>query len=288
VAHKFPSIQGYPLIALPFAVVAMMMSALVAGEVEIVAKVYEISFLGVMVSFCLGVVLIRNKGMRRTVPNEFLSKTLLTIGNRVIPVPPLVAGVVLAFASGTLLLHANNEALLMLTVLFSGTLLAMAYFRWGVLETRLETRSDLRLGLGKYSAVTELPEDLKKYVLCTGGTGARRLINSAIREILAQHNEPFELVIFHAEEGKDPEGFFFELLQRVVSQQIAPIYQGRDLILTVKILPGSLQEGLQTLKRSYAFESVLFGTGRDPYASQRLGQEVEEELEIDVLQLKGT
>ena len=38
VAHKYPNIQGYPLIALPFMVIAMMMSALVAGEVEIVAK----------------------------------------------------------------------------------------------------------------------------------------------------------------------------------------------------------------------------------------------------------
>lgn len=322
IAHRYPSIQGYPLIALPFALVSIAMAAIVAGEIGVVAKVYEISFLGVMVSFCLGVVLIRNKGLRRTVPLPFLSKLVFQLrhrslripegahhwslglkeidlpiprltnelvrekGDRVIPVPPLISGVILGVATITLFLHADSETLLMLTVLFAGTLLLMAYYRWGVLENRLESRSDLRLGLGRFASVTDLPEDLKKYILCTGGTGARRLINSALRDILSQEKEPFELIIFHAEEGKDEEGFFFELLQRVVSQQIAPIYR-QDIILTVKILPGSLNEGLQTLKKAYDFERVIFGTGRDPFASQRLGEEVSKELEIEVTQLSG-
>ena len=70
----------------------------------------------------------------------------------------------------------------------------------------------------------------------------------------------------------------------MVSQQIAPIYQD-DIILTVKILPGSLSEGLQTLKRTHTFERVIFGTGRDPFAAQKLGEEIAEELEVEVAQL---
>ncbi|MCB0422310.1 MAG: APC family permease [Bdellovibrionales bacterium] len=287
VAHKYPNVKGYPMIAIPFALVACTMSALVAGEVEVVAKVYEIAFLGVMVSFCVGVVLMRNKAFRRNIPKKFLTQTKLIIGKRMIPVVPLFSGLVLGTATLTLILNAHADALLMLTVLFGSTLLAMAYFRWGVLETRLETRSDLRLGLGAFADVADLPEDLPKYVLCTGGTGARRLINNALKSILSERSDPFELIIFHAEDGKDPEGFFFELLQRVVSQQIAPIYRD-SFILTVKILPGSLSEGLQTLKKGINFQTLLFGSGRDPKASQALGEEIASELEIDVIYLSQT
>lgn len=284
VAHKYPNLKGYPMIALPFAIVACTMSALVAGEVEVVAKVYEIAFLGVMVSFCVGVVLMRNRAFRRNIPKKYLTSTMLRIADRKIPLVPFFSGIVLGTATLTLLLNAHADALLMLTVLFGTTILAMAYFRWGVLELRLETRSDLRLGLGKFSDEADLPEDLPKYVVCTGGTGARRLINNALKSILAERSDPFELVIFHAEDGKDPEGFFFELLQRVVSQQIAPIYKD-DFILTVKILPGSLSEGLQTLKKGIDFQTLLFGAGRDPQASRQLGQEISEELEINVIYL---
>ena len=283
VAHKFPSLQGYPAIALPFMVVSMMMSAFVAGEVDIVAKVYEIAFLGVMVSFCIGVVLMRNRPMRRDTRQDFLSHIVLKVHNRTIPVGPLFSGVVLAIAAGTLVLHAHESSLLLLTVLLTGTLLAMAYFRWGVLERRLETRSDLRLGLGKFSDVTDLPDDLPKFVLCTGGTGARRLIARAIRDILNKNEGPFELFIFHAEEGKDKEGFFFQLLQRVVSQQITPIYANKDMILTVKILPGSFTEGLQTLKKMVNFQSLIFGTGRDPKTSRELADNISQELEVNVM-----
>ncbi|RME17357.1 MAG: APC family permease [Bdellovibrio sp.] len=287
VAHIYPSIQGYPLIALPFAVIASLMSAFVAGEVEIVAKVYEIAFLGVMVSFCVGVILMRNKFQKKGVLNRcspYLSKWLLVTEKGSIPVVPLLSAMVLGFATMTLMLHANEHVMLMLETLLGATVIAMAYYRWGVLENRLEKRSDLRLGIGKFASMKDLPEDLPKYILCTGGTAARHLINQAIRKILKERKDPFELIIFHAEDGKDPEGFFFELLQRVVSQQIAPIYK-EDFILTVKILPGSLSEGLQTLKKTYDFETVMFGMGRDPVAGHELAEQIRQELGVEVIQL---
>ena len=284
VAHKYPNIQGYPMIALPFMVVAMMMSAFVAGEVEIVAKVYEIAFLGVMVSFCAGVVLMRNRSIRKGTPSEFLTKYVFEIQGRVIPVIPLVSGLILGLATLTVFSHAKPDVLLMLETLLGITLLGMAYYRWGVLETRLESRHDLRLGLGKFSKVMDLPSDLPTYVLCAGGTGARQLIAKTIKSVCRKKkNGPFELVVFHAEEGKDPEGFFFELLQRVISQQIAPSFTDKDLILTVKIMPGSLEEGLHTMKRTVNIASLIFGSGRNKEATQKVADQIRDELELDVL-----
>ena len=286
IAHKFPAIQGYPFIALSFAVVAMFMSAYVAGEIEVAAKVYEIAFLGVMVSFCLGVILMRNKPIRQNTPQKYLSHWTINSRRITIPLAPLFSGLVLGVATLTLLDHADDNVLLLLTVLFSGVLLLKVYFRWGVLENRLETRSDLRLGIGHFATMRDLPEDLQKYILCTGGTGARQLINQALRHILREEKGSFELVIFHAEDGRDPEGFFSELLQRVVSQQVAPIYN-KDFILTVKILPETLMEGLQILKRTYDFKSILLGAGRDPKGAEALRGELTKELDINVIQLEG-
>ncbi len=284
VAHKYPQIQGYPLIALPFMVIAMMMSALVAGEVHIVAKVYEIAFLGVMVSFCIGVVLMRNRSLRKGTPEEFLTKLVINFKGRVIPVIPLVSGLVLALATITIFSHADSAVLLMLETLLAVTLLAMAYYRWGVLENRLESRHDLRLGLGKFARKEELPSDLPTYALCAGGTGVRQLIVKSLKKIIKESkNQPFELIVFHAEENKDPEGFFFELLQRVISQQIAPSFNKKDLILTVKIMPGSLEEGLHSLKKTVNIHSLVFGSGRNRKATEQVTDQLEKELELDVI-----
>ena len=61
--HKFHFMEGYPFIIIPFIFITMGMSAFVAGEVETAAKVYEIAFLGVMVSFAVGVLLMRKQGI---------------------------------------------------------------------------------------------------------------------------------------------------------------------------------------------------------------------------------
>jgi len=285
VAHRLPSIQGYPLIAFPFMLIALMMCAFVAGEVKILAKVYEISFLGVMVSFCLGVVLQRNRTLRKNCPKSFLSQWVLKTETMTIPLVPFLSGVILFIAQLTLIIHSTGQERSMLLQLFSMILLVMAFYRWGVLEDRLENRSDLRLGTGKYSGLASLPEDLTKYVLCTGGTGARHLINSTIKKIKkSKNNEPFELVVVHAEDNHDQSGFFYELLQRVVSQQIVPIHQDRDMIIRVKIFPGSLVEALQTLRKTIEFNEVLIGSGRkSPTAApSELESIIQNELEVKI------
>lgn len=283
-AHRFPSIQGYPLIAFMFMMVALLMCAFVAGEhgLEILAKVYEIAFLGVMVSFCIGVVLLRNRQIRKDTPTKFLSDLLITYKKNIIPIVPLISGGILFIAQFTLIVMAKATAISMLTQLLGLLVILMAFYRWGILEERLENRNDLRLGTGKFSGKRELPDDLKKYVLCTGGTGARRLIHAAIRKIKMEFTkDSFELVVFHAETTPDHEGFFHELLQRVVSQQIVPVHQSDDIILTVKILPGELIEGLQTLKKMVDYDSIFMG-GSPTRNSQELIANIKHDIEVDI------
>ena len=283
--HKIPSMEGYPAIILPFIVIVMGLSAFVAGEVDIAAKVYEIAFLGVMVSFAIGTLLMRNKGVRRSTPKQYLSQKYLVVRKTILPFAPLLTGIILAFAMMALIFTSNSQSLLMLTFLLAVTSLLMAYYRWGMLENRLVTHSDLRLGFGQFAhrAFSDLPQDLPKYVLCTGKSQTRHLILSTLQHIIrTEQDKPFELILFYAEgEDVDDGEIFYELLQRVVSQQIAPLIQG-NVILTVKILPGKLMEGLDTLKKTLNFKTAYFGSGHDPIHSYQLKETIAKELEISI------
>ena len=284
ISHIFPKLEGYPFTSLSLMVIIMFMSAVVAGEVEIAAKVYEIAFLGVMVSFSLGTILMRNKGFRKSTPISYLSTSPLVFKTKKIPIPPLLTLLILSFAIFFLLLHANSSVLFMLTFLIGCTLILMAFYRWGVLETRLQTHTDLRLGLGQFiEKMNDLPEDLPKYILCIGEHRVRRLISKTLNFIVEKHQGPFELILFYAEDEESASSdFFYELVQRVVSQQIAPIHSNKDIILTVKILPENLQEGLQTLKKSISPKAIYFGIGRDPDHSYELREFISNEIEMPI------
>ena len=286
ILHKYPSMEGYPYIIFPFVVITMGMSAFIAGDVKVGAQVYGIAFLGVMVSFAIGTLIMRNKGFKKSTPLSYLSQQYITYKGKVISLPVVTTAFILGFAFLVLLGNAKSDVLFMFTFLISITSLLMAYYRWTILEKRLLTHSDLRLGLGTYASqtMTDLPEDLTKYVLCVGSSKTRRLIVNTVSRIgRMQNGKPFELILFYAEgedENEDNE-IFYELLQRVVSQQIAPMVK-KDVILTVKILPGSLLEGLTTLKNTIAFNDVFFGVGHDPIHTHELKDEISKELDISI------
>ncbi len=285
-SHIIPQLEGYPVISLSLMVIVMSMSALVAGEVDIAAKVYEVAFLGVMVSFALGAILMRNKGFRKSTPTKYLSKTCLRFKNGIqISLAPLLTSLILSFAIFLLVTNANSDVLFMLTLLIAITVTLMAYYRWGILEDRLETHTDLRLGLGHFMHnMDELPEGLPKHILCIGEHRLRRLISKTLNFVSEKHPGPFELILFYAEEEEETSSNhgFYEVLQRVVSQQIAPIYQNKNIILTVKILPGNLLEGLRTLKKTIAPKAVYFGIGRDPDHSSKIQTHISGEIEFPI------
>lgn len=284
--HIFPQLEGYPVIVLSMMFLVMMMSSFVAGAVEITAKVYEIAFLGVMVSFAIGVILMRNKGYRKKTPVQYLSHSYIKIQNFKLPFPPVLTAIILGFSVYILILHASSASLLLFTFLFGSTLLMMAYYRWGMLENRLESHTDLRLGLGKFRSMNEIPENCcKKFILCVGAHRIRLLINKTVQYILKNEKEPFELILFYAEEEDASDGqnvHFHEIFQRVVSQQIAPLHARKDIILTVKILPENLMEGLKILKKSTNFEKIYFGVGKEPDHSYNLRDEISKELEAQI------
>ena len=285
VTHIIPQLEGYPFIAFSLMAIVMSMSALVAGEVEIAAKVYEIAFLGVMVSFALGVILMRNKGFRKSTPTQYLSQSVIKLKNEIkIPIPPLLTCVILSFSVLLLVTNANSEVLFMLTFLTGITLILMAFYRWGVLEERLETHTDLRLGLGQFiHNVDELPETLPKHILCIGEHRVRRLLSKTLQFVSEKHPGPFELILLYAEDEEPTANtIFYEVLQRVVSQQIAPIYQSKDIILTVKILPGNLLEGLRTLKKTIEPKAIYFGVGRDLKHSDEIREYISSEIEYPI------
>ena len=288
ILDKYPSLEGYPYIILPFVIITMGMSAFVAGEVKVGAQVYGIAFLGVMVSFAVGALLMRNKSLKKSTPKEYLSKKVIYYSGKVLSLPALATAFILGFAFLILMLNASSDVLFLLTFLLSVTALLMAYYRWTILERRLVTHNDLRLGFGLYSSqpMSDLPEDLPKYILCVASTKTRRLIMSTLQRIKrTQKGKPFELILFYAEgESRDDSEIFYELLQRVVSQQIAPLIN-YDVILTVKILPGDILEGLMTLKKSIPFNQVFFGEGHDPAHTYELKTEVSKELEVSITTL---
>ena len=226
----------------------------------------------------------RSKGFRKSTPTNYLSKEPIRIGRFIIPVPPLLTALILSTAIVILLLNVNADVKFMLTLLLFITLMLMTYYRWGVLENRLETHTDLRLGLGKFiHNVNALPENLPKHILCIGEHKVRRLISKTLNYICHKNSEPFELILFYAEnEEATSNVIFYELLQRVVSQQIAPQFLNTNIILTVKILPGNLLEGLQTLKRSFPPKTIYLGTGRDPEHSQQVQKMISTELEMPI------
>ena len=284
ISHIIPQLEGYPFTTISLMLIVMGTSAFVAGEVDIAAKVYEIAFLGVMVSFALGAIIMRNKGFRQSTPKQYLSSSFLKINGTQISLPPLLTAAILSFAIFTLMLHTSADVRFMLTFLMGITLMLMAYYRWGVLENRLETHTDLRLALGKFiHNVDQLPEDLPKHILCIGEHRVRRLIAKTINHIFNKRPGPFELILFYAEnEESTNSGIFYELVQRVVSQQIAPIYNNKDIILTVKILPGRVLEGLQGLKKSISPKAIYLGIGRHPGRSEQIQTMISNEIEMPV------
>ena len=217
---------------------------------------------------------------------KYLSHRMIKIKNFKLPLPPVMTALILGFSVYLLVLHASSTSLLLFTFLFGSTLLMMAYYRWGMLENRLESHTDLRLGLGRFRSMNELPEDsCKKFVLCVGAHRIRLLINKTVEYILKREQGPFELILFYAEEEDSSNSqnvHFHEIFQRVVSQQIAPLHAHKDIILTVKILPENLVEGLKALKKSINFERVFFGVGKEPDHSYNLRDTVAKELEVQI------
>lgn len=283
-AHKVPFFQGYPYVVIPFMLISGIMIYNLPGKVDELSHVYGMAFLAVMAAFCMGVIMLRFKMPVKVERAPFKSNFTFKFQDVKIPAPPLIGLVTLVFAEVVLIISSDDSRQLGLEILLV-ILLIMCFYRLGLLEGRLRELPDLRLGLGRYSKMSELPENLPVYVLCTGGAKARKLAHSLIRLLEKEDPGPKEIVIYHSEQEQARRGIMYELLQRVVSQQIAPSFSHNDMILTVKIMPEKLVDGLIYLKRSHPFDKVFIGTGSDPEQADHYTKELEENLGVPVINI---
>ncbi|MDZ4837077.1 MAG: APC family permease [Candidatus Melainabacteria bacterium] len=282
--HKVPALQGYPYIVLTFMLVTIFLICVLPGNVEDLGQVYGMAFLAVMASFCVGVIMLRFRMPLKVARSPYKTRFTFHFKGVDIPIPPLIGLIVLSTAELVLIVSAHDARPLGIQTLLA-ILMVMCFYRLGLLESRLRQLPDLRLGLGKFTNEAELPNNLPTYVLCTAGAKARNLAHSLIRLLEREEPGPKEIILYHAEEESARRGIMYELLQRVVSQQIAPSFRHHDMILTVKILPESLVEGLIYIKRAHPFMKVFIGTGTDPELADKYTQELENNLGVPVINI---
>ncbi len=281
---RFSFLQGYPYVVLPFMAITGLMIFMLPGKVEDLGQVYGMAFLAVMSSFCIGVILLRFSMPVKVARSPFKTNFVVRFKTTEIPIPPLIGAIVLILAEMILFVSAHEARPMGLQILLA-ILLVMCFYRLGLLESRLRHLPDLRLGLGKYTNMAELPNNLPTYVLCTAGAKARNLAHSLIGLLEREDPGPKEIILYHAEEESARRGIMYELLQRVVSQQIAPSFRHHDMILTVKILPETLVDGLIYIKRSHPFNKVFIGTGNDPELAERYARDLENNLGVPVVNI---
>jgi amino acid transporter len=283
-AHKYPAFQGYPYVCLTFMAVCAFMIAILPGQVDNLGQVYGMAFLAVMCSFCLGVIMLRLKMPLKVARAPYKTKWVIPLKTFALPIPPTIGLLSLSFCEVVLLVSAEGARSLGFQILMV-ILIVMCFYRMGILEGRLRELPDLRLGMGKFHNMEEIPEDLPTFVLCTGGAKARSLATMLIKLLEREEPGPKEIIIFHAEEESARRGMMYELLQRVVSQQIGPSFRNHDIVLTVKILPESIVDGLIYLRKAHPFSKVFIGTGSDPDLADRYARDLENNLGVTVVNI---
>lgn len=279
---KVAAFRGFPYVALPFATLCILMLLAFPGNVDRLGEVYGMAFLGVMVSYCAGVVLLRLRQPNKVARSAYKTSWTVPWKGANLPIPPIISVCLLLTAEITLVVT-SNEARNLGVQMFLAVLLVMAFYRLGQVESRMVTLPDLRLGIGKYRGMEPLPE-LPTYVLCTLGAFANRLVTQ-ISYLLKKYGEDIEIVLFHAEEQGGPHGVVSEGLERLVSQQLEDFYADKNFILSVKVLPGSLVEVLPEYRKTRRFDMVFIATGRQAEVSEELRAHLSNELGLEVIRL---
>jgi amino acid transporter len=275
-----PRLRGFPFVVLPFMALCLVMLAAFPGSVERLGEVYGIAFLSVMISYCLGVVLLRLYQPAKVARAPRVSPWTFRLSNgRDVPYAPVIGGALLTLAAVILILTAHQARALGLQ-LFLAVLLVMAFYRLARLEHRMVQLPDLRLGLGKYRRMEPLPS-LPVHVLCAARVADTVLVTE-ISHILKTQGPHIEILIFHAEEQNQQEGTVSEGLERLLSQQLEEFYEGRDMILSAKALPGNLIEVLPEYAKSRRLTRVYVSTGHDEAASEALRLHLANEMDVEV------
>jgi hypothetical protein len=199
-----------------------------------------------------------------------------------VPLAPVLGGGILLMAELVLLTSAR-EARDLGIQMFLIVLVVMAYYRLGQVETRMIRVPDLRLGIGKYHGRDTLPK-LPSYVLCTASLTPAVMVTE-ISHLLKTYGENIEIILFHAEEQQADAQAVSEGLERFISQQLEAFYEDRNLILSMKVLPGNLVEVLPEYVKKRPIERIFMSTGPDVAASEALREHLANETGLEVVRL---
>ncbi|HEY9720436.1 MAG TPA: APC family permease [Oscillatoriaceae cyanobacterium] len=279
---KVSFLKGFPFVALPFMSLCLLMMVAFPGQVDQLGSIYGMAFLGVMISYSIGVVLLRLHQPLKVARAPWVSHWVFKWGKQMIPFAPVIGGSLLLVAELTQLITAQQARSLGLQ-LFLAVLLVMVYYRLGKVEDRMVALPDLRLGLGRFRGLAELPE-LPVYVVCTTGAHGSRLV-TVISHMLKAYGDGIEIVLFHAEERTAQHGVVGGELERLVSQQLEDFYSDKDFILSVKVLPGTLVEVLPEYRKMRHFDHCFVTSGHNAVASEALREHLSNELGIEVVLL---
>lgn len=279
---KSPLFKGFPYVALPFAGLCLLMLLAFPGAVDKLGAIYGMAFLGVMTSYCAGVVLLRLHQPKKVARAPWVSKLTIPWKGMRLPLAPII-GATFLFCAELTQLFTEHEARDLGVQMFLAVLLVMVYYRLGQIEKRMVRLPDLRLGLGKYRNMETIPE-LPAYVICTVGASPGGLVTK-ISYLMKTFGENIELIVFHAEDQNEPHGLVSEGLERMISQQLEDFYEKRDVILSVKVLPGTLIEVLPEWAKTRKVEKIFIATGQNPAASEDLRSHLTNELGMEVVRL---
>ncbi|MEB3236880.1 MAG: APC family permease [Candidatus Sericytochromatia bacterium] len=283
---RHPALKGYPYVALPFMAISLLMLLAFPGQVETLGDIYGLAFLGVMISYCAGVVLTRLNYPNKIAKSPYLNRWTVVIGGRTLPLAPIVGGALLLVAE-VVLIVTKSEARNLGSQILLGTMLIMALYRLGKVEVRMVQLPDLRLGMGQLHQAKDLPADLPRIAICISDTEPMRLVN-LLTYLLHRHAEDraIELVMFHAQTADEP-ATVYEALERFISQHLEEfdLFNNFVFVLTAKVLPGNLIEVLPEYLKSQpegSFEVVYIGTGKDATSSETLREHLSGEVAIVV------
>ncbi len=284
-SRRIKAFTGYPYIALPFALLCIGMLAAFPGSVETLGSVYGMAFLGVMVSYCVGVVLLRVLQPHKVARSAYIARWTMPWRGARIPLAAVIGGLIL-LVSEVILVISQGAARDLGVQMFLAVLLLMAFYRLNQVESRMVRLPDLRLGLGLLQKLEKLPDDLPTYVVCTSGAHPQRLV-TLISYLLKAHGPDYvEIVLFHAETDQQGRGVVSESLERLVSQQLEDFFRERDFILSVKVLPGNLVEVLPEYQKGKRIDRIYISQGRSRTRSEEIRSTISNETGLEVVCLE--
>ncbi|HEY9855916.1 MAG TPA: APC family permease, partial [Stenomitos sp.] len=106
--RQVPMFKGYPFVALPFMVLSLLILLALPGSVNQLGEVYGMAFLAVMVSYSLGVILLRLFQPHKIARAPYLSRWVAKLGGKQVPLAAICGGSLLVLSEVVLVITSQE------------------------------------------------------------------------------------------------------------------------------------------------------------------------------------